>query len=86
MGVKVPVALVPPPNLPLIGGGTDPVWGGIETIPDLLLPCFRGRPDGGDQATAWLFTARRCSTEAARARRAVTVVSQSMQPSVMDWP
>ena len=39
-----------------------------------------------DQATAWLVTARRASTEAARARRAVTVVSQSMQPSVMDWP
>jgi hypothetical protein len=37
-------------------------------------------------ATAWLLTARRFSTASARARRAVTVVSQPMQPSVMDWP
>ena len=37
-------------------------------------------------ATAWFVAALRFVTASARAWSAVTVVSQSMQPSVMDWP
>ena len=37
-------------------------------------------------ATIWLVAARRWVMESASASSVVTVVSQSMQPSVMDWP